>query len=76
MRVNYDIEKFTKIYISDLIEFHSVAMSIVSNRSTRSTSYFWTKLQSKLGTQLDLRTFHPQMDGYFKRTIQVLEELL
>jgi hypothetical protein len=54
-----------------------VLVSIISDRDPSFTSRLWPSLQRALGTKLNLSTtFHPQMDGQSKRTIQTLEDLL
>jgi len=51
--------------------------SIVLDRDTKFVSKFWHSFQLTMRTELHLRTtFHPQMDGQSKRTIQTLEDML
>lgn len=73
----YQVEKWTKLYVEEIVRFHRVPVSIVSDRDPRFTSKFWKGLQKKLGTQLDFSTaFYPQIDGQIERLNQVLEDML
>ncbi|GKV10897.1 hypothetical protein SLEP1_g22202 [Rubroshorea leprosula] len=49
----------------------------LKDRDTSFLSHFWTSLQQALGTQLNFSTaFHPQTDGQYEKTIQILEDML
>ena len=75
--VTYNEEKLAKLHISEIVRFHGVPLSIISDRGTQFTSKFWRTLHAELGTRFDLSTaFHPQTDGQSERTIQVLEDIL
>ena len=64
---NFSLDKLTRLYINEIVKFHGVSMSIVSNRDPQFTSQFWPKLQKTLGTTLHFSTaFHPQIDGQSK----------
>ena len=77
IKVTYNAEKLARLYISEVVWLHGVPLSIISDRGTQFTSKFWKTLHAELGTRLDLSTaFHPQTDGQFERTIQVLEDML
>ena len=77
VKVTYNAEKLAKLYILEIVRLHGVPLSIISDRGTQFTSKFWRTLHAELGTRLDLSTaFHPQTDGQFERTIQVLEDML
>ena len=59
------------------MRLHGVPISIISNQGPQFTYHFWRAFQEVLGTRLDLNTaFHPQTNGQFKRTIQILEDML
>ena len=63
--------------MDEIVRFHGVPLSIVSNRDLRFTSKFWKELQSALGTRLNFSTkFHPQTNGQSERLINVLEDML
>ncbi|XP_060181337.1 uncharacterized protein LOC132610944 [Lycium barbarum] len=73
----YTFEKLAKIYIHEILYLHGLPVSIIYDRQTQFTSYFWKYLQKELGTRVELRTtFHPQTDGQSERIIQVLEDML
>jgi len=60
-----------------VVRLHGVPASIVSDRDTRFRLHFWESLQDSLGSKLNFSTaFHPQTDGQFERTIQILEDML
>ena len=66
-----------KLYIKHIMCLHGVPISIVSDRSSVSTSRFWQKLQEAMGTRLNFSTaFHSQTDGQSERSIQTLENIL
>ena len=59
------------------MRLHGVPVSIVLDRDPKFTSRFLPSLQEALGTRLHFSTtFHPQIDGQSKRTIQTLEDML
>ena len=71
VRVKYTTEKLAELYISQIVRLHGVPVSIISDRGSLFTSYFWKALQHGLGIQLDMSTaFHPQTDGQSERTIR------
>ncbi|GJU13390.1 putative reverse transcriptase domain-containing protein [Tanacetum coccineum] len=71
------METLTRLYIKEIVSWHGVPISIISNRDSHFTSRFWQSLQSTLGTQLDMSTaYHPETDGRSERTIQTLEDML
>ncbi|GKF06553.1 putative reverse transcriptase domain-containing protein, partial [Tanacetum coccineum] len=77
IREDYSMEKLARLYIDEIVAWHGVLMSIISDRDGRFTSRFWQTLQKALGTRLDMSTaYHPQMDGQSERTIQTLEDML
>nr|GEY79248.1 reverse transcriptase domain-containing protein [Tanacetum cinerariifolium] len=76
-REDYSMEKFTRLYIDEIVARHGVHVLIISNRYGQFTSHFWKTLQKDLGTRLDMSmTYHPQTDGQIDRTIQTLEDML
>ena len=48
----------------------------MSDKDPRFTTHFWKSFQKAMGTQMTMSTtFHPQTDGQFEMTIQVLEDM-
>ena len=41
VKVTYNAEKLAKIYFSEIVRFHGVPFSIISDRGTQFTSMFW-----------------------------------
>ncbi|GKC18215.1 putative reverse transcriptase domain-containing protein [Tanacetum coccineum] len=77
MKETDSIEKLTRQYLKEVVSRHRVPVSIIYDRDSRFTSYFWQSLQEALGTQLDMSTvYHPQTDHQSERTIQTLEDML
>ncbi|GJS20540.1 putative reverse transcriptase domain-containing protein [Tanacetum coccineum] len=71
------MEKLTRQYLKEVVSRHGVPVSIISDRDSKFTSYFWKSLNEALGTQLDMSTtYHPQIDGQSERTIHTLEDML
>ncbi|MBW0513790.1 hypothetical protein O181_053505 [Austropuccinia psidii MF-1] len=54
-----------------------VPKGFISDRDTKFTSPFWTKLYDMLGTKLAFSTaYQPQTDGLAERMIQTMEDIL
>ncbi|GKB93762.1 reverse transcriptase domain-containing protein [Tanacetum coccineum] len=71
------METLTRLYIKEIVSWHGVPISIISDHDSHFTSKLWQSLQSALGTQLDMSTtYHPETDGQSERTIQTLEDML
>ncbi|GJR33934.1 putative reverse transcriptase domain-containing protein [Tanacetum coccineum] len=71
VREDYKTERLARLYINEIVARHGMLVSIISDHDSHFTSGFWQSLQKALGTQLDLSTtYHPQIDGQSKRTIQ------
>ena len=65
------------VYLREIVSFHCISFSIVSDRDPIFTSEFWKSLQEAVGTQLCLSTtYHPQTDDQTERVNRVLEDLL
>ncbi|KAA3477814.1 DNA/RNA polymerases superfamily protein [Gossypium australe] len=77
VRVDYSLQKLSKLYVAEIVRLLGVPVSIISGRDPRFTSRFWKVLHQVLGTRLDFSTaFHPQTDGQSERVIQIFEDML
>ena len=77
MKDTWDMEQRANAYVKNIVRYHGVPNSIVSDRDPNFLSHFWKALQRSLGTQLRFSTaFHPATDGQTERTIQTLEDML
>ncbi|GKC20029.1 putative reverse transcriptase domain-containing protein [Tanacetum coccineum] len=71
------MEKLTIPYLKEVVSRNGVPVSIIPDRDSRFTSYFWQSLQKAFETQSDMSTpYHPQTDGHSEMTIQTLEDML
>ncbi|GJW26186.1 putative reverse transcriptase domain-containing protein [Tanacetum coccineum] len=71
------METLTRLYIKEIVSWHGVPISIISDHDSHFTSRFWQLLQSALGTQLDMSTtYHLETDRQSERTIQTLKDML
>ncbi|GKA42548.1 putative reverse transcriptase domain-containing protein [Tanacetum coccineum] len=71
------METLTRLYIKEIVSWHGVPISIISDCDSHFTSRFWQSMHSALGTPLDMSTaYHPKTDGQSERTIQKLEDML
>ena len=60
VKTTYLVEDYAKVYINEIVRFHGVPLSIISDRGPQFTSHFWKSFQKGLGTQVNLSTtFHP-----------------
>src|SRR5262249_40280737 len=77
VKTTYSAAQLAQLYVDQIVKYHGVPVSIISDRGSQFTSKFWQRLQEIMGTQLDFSTaFHPQTDGQSERTIQTLEDML
>ena len=64
VRMTFTLEEFYGLYIREIVRFHGVLVSIVSDRDPRFMAQFWKSFQKAMGTQMMMSTaFHPQTDG-------------
>ena len=72
-----DAPTLAQLFFQQVVRYHGLPATIVSDRDTRFTSLFWRALWQQLGTQLAMSTaFHPQTDGQTERQNRTLEEML
>ncbi|PKA59232.1 hypothetical protein AXF42_Ash001325 [Apostasia shenzhenica] len=77
IKMIHPLEYLAKLYIDEIVRFHGVPTSIISDRDPRFASRLWSSLQKAMGTKLSFSTaYHPETDGQSERTIQTLEDML
>ncbi|KAI3704137.1 hypothetical protein L1987_74351 [Smallanthus sonchifolius] len=70
-------KRLAEVFINEVVAWHGVPLTIVSDRDTRFTSRCWKRFHEAMGTRLNISTaYHPQTDGQSKRTIQTLQDML
>ncbi|KAE9313676.1 hypothetical protein PF008_g19669 [Phytophthora fragariae] len=70
-------DESAELFLDLVFRHHGLPESIVSDRDSRFTSSFWTRLFALLGTRLLLSTAtHPEMDRQTERVNRVLEDVL
>ena len=73
MNSTYRAEDYARLYIDEIVKWHEIPLSIISERGAQFTSHFLRSFQKILGTQVKHSTaFHPQTDGQVECTIQTL----
>nr|GEY61457.1 reverse transcriptase domain-containing protein [Tanacetum cinerariifolium] len=66
-----------RLYVKEIVSWHGVPITIISNCDNHFTSRFWQSMQSAFGTRLDMSTtYHLETDGQSERTIQTHEDML
>ena len=48
IRIDYNAEQLTKLYVKEIVRFHRVPFSIILDRGTQFISKFWRKLHDEL----------------------------
>ena len=77
VKSTYRTEDYARLYIDEIVKWHGISLSIISDIGVRFTSHLWRSFQKSLGTQVKLSTtFHPQTDRQAEHTIQTLEDML
>ncbi|KAL2248200.1 UNVERIFIED_CONTAM: Transposon Tf2-11 polyprotein [Sesamum indicum] len=70
-------EGTTHLFFKHIVKYWGLPKDIVSDRDSRFTGVFWTKLFKILGSKLSLSSsYHPQSDGQTERFNSMLEEYL
>ena len=73
----YRVQNNGKLYIDEIVRWHVIFLSIISDRGDHFTSHYWRYFQRSLGTQVKLNTsIQPHTDGQVVCTIQTLEEMV
>ena len=69
--------ELAKTFNKEIVRLHGLPEEIVSDRDSKFTSNFWTKLSEVVGVQLKMATaYHQRTDGQAERTIKTLKEYL
>jgi hypothetical protein len=77
VNTNYNVQKYTEIYVARVLCLHGVPKMIISNRGSQFIARFWEPLHASLGTHLiHSSAYHPQTDGQTERVNQILEDML
>lgn len=73
----FSAQDIAKAVFENVVKFHGLPKTIVSDRDKVFTSQFWQELFKLMGTQLLLSSaYHPQTDGQTERVNQCLEMYL
>jgi hypothetical protein len=65
------------LFFKEVVRFHVLTRSIVSDRDTKFVGHLWRTLWKKLGTELSFSSaYHPQTDGHNKVVNRILGDLL
>ena len=65
------------IFINEVVRYHGVPESLISDRDTRFHSEFWKSFWTQLGSSLKMSTaYHPQTDGQTEVANKALEQQL
>ena len=76
VKSTYIAENYVRHYIDEIVRWHGIPLSIISDRGAHFTSHFWRSFKKNIGSQVKLSTsFHPQTDGQAEGTIQTLEDM-
>jgi hypothetical protein len=77
VHTTHKAERYVEIYIDQIVRFHGIPRTIISDRGTPFVACFWEQLQKSLGTTvIRSSAYHPQTDGQTERVNQVLEDML
>ncbi|KAL2246259.1 UNVERIFIED_CONTAM: hypothetical protein Sindi_2894100 [Sesamum indicum] len=70
-------ERTAHLFLKHIVKYWGLSKDIVSNRDSRFTDAFWTKLFKILGSKLCMSSnYHPQSDGQTERFNFILEDYL
>jgi hypothetical protein len=73
----YRVRQYAELYMSQIIRYHGILKTIISDRGSIFVAHFWEQLHEHLGTHL-IRSlaYHPQTDGQTERVNQIIENML
>ena len=68
---SHSFSRLAELFISGIVKYHGIPISIISNRDPRFTSKFLVAFQEALGSRLLYSTtYHPQAGEQFERTMR------
>src|SRR5437667_12445920 len=66
-----------ELFLREVLRYHVLPSSIVTDRDPRFTAKFWEALQKALGVKLLMSTVeHPQTDGQAEATVKTIQKML
>jgi hypothetical protein len=75
--MTYRVGQYVELYISNIVRYHGISKSIISDRGSIFVAQFWEQLHKCLGTYLIRSSaYHPQTDGQTERVNQIIEGML
>jgi hypothetical protein len=75
--ITYRDGQYAELYISHIVRYHGIPMTIISDRGSIFVAHFCEQLHECLGTHLILSSaYHPQTDGQMERVNQIIEDIL
>jgi hypothetical protein len=75
--MTYRVGQYVELYISNIVRYHGISKSIISDRGSIFVAQFWEQLHKCLGTYLIRSSaYHPQTDGQTERVNQIIEDML
>jgi hypothetical protein len=77
VHTTYIAKKYAEIYLDQIVRFHGVPKTIISDCGAQFVARFWEQLHDALRTKLIRSSaYHPQTDGQTERVNQILEDML
>jgi hypothetical protein len=77
LKIKVPMDKLVRLYVQNIVQLYIVTSAIVLDKDSPFTSRFWQSLQKKMRMELKFGiAFHVQTCGQFKRTNQILEDML
>jgi len=77
INIRFSLKKLVCLSIKEIIKLHGVPSSILSYKNPHFTFRVWDSLERALRKKIrHISTYHPHIDGKYKRTIQSLGDLL
>jgi hypothetical protein len=73
----YRARNYAELYISNIVRYHGIPKTIISDRGSIFVVHFWEQLCDCLGTHLiRISGYHPQTDGQTGRVNLIVEDML